>query len=71
MGGSSSDGTGAFEIARWPISKTNTILNIVPEGQRFVVERFGKLSAIHDSGYFFAVPFVDHIGEFAMSFVLV
>jgi regulator of protease activity HflC (stomatin/prohibitin superfamily) len=26
-----------------------------------VVERFGKLHAIHESGYFFAVPFVDSI----------
>jgi len=50
-------------MAGWPIRKANTILNIVPQGQRFIVERFGKLSAIHDSGYFFAVPFVDHIGE--------
>ena len=61
---SGGDGTGAYEMAGWPIRKSNTILNIVPQGQRFIVERFGKLSAIHDSGYFFAVPFVDHIGEF-------
>ena len=60
---SGGDGTGAYEMAGWPIRKANTILNIVPQGQRFIVERFGKLSAIHDSGYFFAVPFVDHIGE--------
>jgi len=26
-----------------------------------VVERFGKLHAIHESGYFFAIPFVDSI----------
>ena len=61
---SGGDGTGAYEMAGWPIRQSNTILNIVPQGQRFIVERFGKLSAIHDSGYFFAVPFVDHIGEF-------
>ena len=60
---SGGDGTGAYEMAGWPIRKSNTILNVVPQGQRFIVERFGKLSAIHDSGYFFAVPFVDHIGE--------
>ena len=59
------DGTGAFEIAGWPIRRSNTLLNIVPQGQRFVVERFGRLSAIHDSGYFFAVPFVDRIGEWS------
>ena len=62
-GGGGGDGTGAFEVSRWPLTKSNTILNIVPQGKRFVVERFGKLSAIHDSGYFFAIPFVDNIGE--------
>ncbi len=55
------DGTGINELSNWPITKTNTILNIVPQGKRYVVERFGKLSAIHDSGYFLAVPFVDQI----------
>merc|ERR1712232_133074 len=49
------------EITRWPITKTNTIINIVPQGKRYVVERFGKMSAIHDSGFFFAVPLIDQI----------
>ena len=62
-GGYGGDGTGALEVSRWPLTKSNTILNIVPQGKRFIVERFGKLSAIHDSGYFFAIPFVDNIGE--------
>jgi len=59
--GGGADGTGAFEVSRWPLTKSNTILNIVPQGKRFIVERFGKLYAVHDSGYFFAVPFVDNI----------
>mmetsp|Transcript_34745 Transcript_34745/g.102120 ORF Transcript_34745/g.102120 Transcript_34745/m.102120 type:complete len:417 (-) Transcript_34745:37-1287(-) len=59
--GGGGDGTGAFEVSRWPLTKANTVLNIVPQGKRFIVERFGKLSAIHDSGYFIAIPFVDHI----------
>lgn len=49
------------ELIHWPLTKTNTILNIVPQGKRFIVERFGKLNAIKDSGYFFAVPLVDQI----------
>ena len=61
--GGGGDGTGALEMSRWPLTKSNTVLNIVPQGKRFVVERFGRLSAIHDSGYFFAIPFVDNIGE--------
>ncbi len=51
----------SLEISGWPITKVNTIINIVPQGKRMVVERFGKLHAIHESGYFFAVPFVDTI----------
>ncbi|KAL3790198.1 hypothetical protein ACHAW5_004817, partial [Stephanodiscus triporus] len=51
----------SLEISGWPVTKANTIINIVPQGKRMVVERFGKLHAIHESGYFFAVPFVDSI----------
>ena len=51
----------SLEISQWPISKVNTILNIVPQGKRMVVERFGKLHAIHESGYFIAIPLVDSI----------
>ena len=46
---------------QWPITKTNTIFNIVPQGYKYVVERFGKLHSIQDSGYFFAIPWVDQI----------
>jgi len=58
----SSNDSSNLELNRWPITKTNTILNIVPQGNKFVVERLGKMSAIHDSGFFFAIPFVDQIG---------
>jgi len=51
----------SYNQPNWPITRKNTILNIVPEGERYVVERFGKLHAIHDSGYFFAIPVVDKI----------
>lgn len=46
---------------QWPVRKTNTIFNIVPQGHKYVVERFGKLHSIQDSGYFFAIPYVDQI----------
>lgn len=46
---------------QWPITKPNTIFNIVPQGYKYVVERFGKLHSIQDSGYFFAIPWVDQI----------
>jgi hypothetical protein len=51
----------SLEISNWPITKVNTIINIVPQGKRMVVERFGKLHAIHESGYFIAIPLVDTI----------
>jgi regulator of protease activity HflC (stomatin/prohibitin superfamily) len=45
----------------WPQRKTNTIFNIVPQGYNFVVERFGKLHNVYDSGWFLAIPIVDTI----------
>eukprot|EP00538_Stauroneis_constricta_P006809 CAMPEP_0119564176 /NCGR_PEP_ID=MMETSP1352-20130426/26102_1 /TAXON_ID=265584 /ORGANISM="Stauroneis constricta, Strain CCMP1120" /LENGTH=434 /DNA_ID=CAMNT_0007612905 /DNA_START=119 /DNA_END=1423 /DNA_ORIENTATION=- len=57
--GGSSGGTG--NSLDWPITKTNTIFNIVPQGYKFVVERFGKLHSIEESGWFIAIPLVDTI----------
>ena len=36
----------------WPLTKANTILNVCPQGERYVVERFGKLLDIKESGWF-------------------
>jgi len=47
--------------ANWPVTKNNTIFNIVPQGHKFVVERFGKLHSVEESGFFLAIPFVDQI----------
>jgi len=52
---------GIDTLSRWPIRKVNTILNIVPQGERHVVERLGKLHAIHESGFFIAIPVIDQI----------
>jgi len=51
----------SIETTHWPLTKMNTIFNIVPQGERHVVERLGKLSSIEDSGWFLAIPFVDSI----------
>ena len=56
--GQGSSGSGTWS---WPVTKTNTIINIVPQGHKYVVERFGKLHEIYDSGLFIAIPFVDQI----------
>ena len=54
-------GSSASNIAQWPTRKTNTILNVVPQGKVMVVERLGKLLDVKTSGYFFAIPFIDQI----------
>ena len=54
-------GGGSGSSMVWPISKSNTVFNIVPQGHKYVVERFGKLHSIQDSGWFLAIPFVDQI----------
>lgn len=46
---------------RWPVASTNTVLNVVPQGHKYIVERFGKLHAVQDSGLFLAIPIVDNI----------
>jgi SPFH domain / Band 7 family len=53
--------SGRPSVTRWPIRKTNTVFNIVPQGFKYVVERFGKLRSIEDSGWFLAIPLVDTI----------
>jgi regulator of protease activity HflC (stomatin/prohibitin superfamily) len=58
-GGSGNAGGG--NSWQWPITKANTIFNIVPQGHKYVVERFGKLHSIQDSGWFLAIPMVDNI----------
>jgi regulator of protease activity HflC (stomatin/prohibitin superfamily) len=37
------------------------VFNIVPQGFKYVVERFGKMHSIEDSGWFLAIPLVDQI----------
>ena len=54
-------GSGSASVTRWPVTRPNTIFNIVPQGYKYVVERFGKLHSIEDSGWFLAIPFVDTI----------
>lgn len=44
-------GLSAYEDV-WPLVGVNTILNVVPQGERYVVERLGKLLDIKDSGWF-------------------
>ena len=61
LGRGAGSGPGANPLWEWPISKTNTVFNIVPQGHKYVVERLGKLHAIHTSGYFWAIPWIDQI----------
>jgi SPFH domain / Band 7 family len=54
-------GGGGEDMWEWPITKMNTVFNIVPQGHKYVVERFGKLNEVHESGWFIAIPLVDRI----------
>lgn len=54
-------GVGGGIPSRWPVTRPNTIFNIVPQGFKYVVERFGKLHSIEESGWFLAIPLVDQI----------
>lgn len=58
FGGNSAQGGSSWH---WPITKQNTIFNIVPQGHKYVVERFGKLHTIQEPGWFIAIPFADQI----------
>jgi hypothetical protein len=54
-------GGGGADMWEWPVTRMNTIFNIVPQGHKYVVERFGRLNEVHESGWFLAIPFVDRI----------
>ncbi|KAG7374690.1 SPFH domain / Band 7 family protein [Nitzschia inconspicua] len=60
-GWGSGRGGGGGGTWQWPVTKPNTIFNIVPQGHKYVVERFGKLHSVEDSGWFLAIPLVDQI----------
>lgn len=49
------------DLAHWPRSKVNTVLNVCPQGQAMVVERLGKFHTIQTGGFFFSIPYVDRI----------
>ena len=49
------------DLAHWPRSKPNTILNVCPQGQAMVIERLGRFHAIQTGGFFFCIPLIDTI----------
>ena len=49
------------DLDHWPRTKPNTILNVCDQGEKMIVERLGKLHAIEEGGWFFAIPLVDNI----------
>jgi regulator of protease activity HflC (stomatin/prohibitin superfamily) len=48
-------------LEEWPRSKSNTIINVCPQGHRMIVERLGKLQSIKNPGFFIAIPGIDTI----------
>lgn len=49
------------DLDRWPRAKSNTLLNVCPQGCKMVVERLGKLHSIQEGGWFLAIPGIDRI----------
>ena len=49
------------ELDNWPRSKSNTVVNVCPQGNMMVIERLGKLHDIKSGGWFFAIPLIDNI----------
>lgn len=45
----------------WPLEQANTILNIVPQGTRVVVERLGKFHSVQQPGWFVSIPVIDRL----------
>ena len=53
--------TGYDRGEKWPHEGVNTILNVVPQGSRAVMERLGKFHSVKEPGWFLAIPVVDRI----------
>jgi regulator of protease activity HflC (stomatin/prohibitin superfamily) len=49
------------DLDRWPRSKSNTFVNVCPQGCMMVIERLGKLHSIQGGGWFIALPGIDKI----------
>jgi len=60
-GGGGGYGGGGMGIYLWPRSTVNTGVCVCAEGERMVIERFGKMVDVKGPGIFFAIPFVDRI----------
>jgi len=48
-------------VNTWPRHKANTLLNICPQGQIHLIERFGKFHQLQSAGLYAQIPFVDKI----------
>jgi len=48
-------------VTTWPRHKPNMFLNICPQGQQHLIERFGKYHRTQNSGLYTAIPLVDRI----------
>lgn len=51
----------SIDINNFPPRKTNTLVNIIPQGYEAVIERFGKFKCVKQAGLCFAIPFIDEI----------
>lgn len=50
-----------LDCVEWPVSRMNTILNVCPQGERVIVERFGAFQREVQPGLFVAIPGIDNL----------
>lgn len=48
-------------VSAWPRTKFNTVVNVCPQGEHHVIERFGRLHHVQTAGLYTALPLVDRI----------
>lgn len=46
---------------RWPVTRTNLVLNMCQESEKIVVERLGKFHLVYNPGWFVAMPIIDKL----------
>lgn len=49
------------DLDAWPQKAVNSFINVTPQGEYRIVERFGKFHKLETGGLFIAIPFVDEI----------
>ena len=50
-----------LECVEWPVTRMNTIINVCPQGEHIILERFDAFHREVEPGLLFAIPGVDNV----------